>query len=170
MAVGLASSSELPAYRAGEPALLVAAAEGAVRSYCHWHIAPKRVDVEVVVDGSGGCIQPLPTMHLTDVTAITEVGESVDLSTVQWSQAGYLWRPTPWTSDLRGVTATITHGFDPVPPEVNAVVLDLVELMVGARGGVTRRQVGSVSVSIAAQTMTDLHKMVLDRYRIPAAP
>lgn len=171
----LASSTELTQYRAGDPDLLVAAAEGAVRSYCGWHIAPERAGDEVVVDGSGASMQPLPTLHLTGVTSVTEadvdgIAQTVDLVDVQWSQAGYLWRPIAWTSRLRGVTATITHGYTDVPPEVQAVVLDIVELMVNSRGGSNRQQVGQVSVSVAAQQMTPLHQMVLDRYRIPGAP
>jgi len=165
----LASGPDLATWRSGDPATLVAAAEGAVRLYCGWHIAPLREDDAVTVDGSGAKVQGLPTMHLVDVSAVTEDGETVDLEPVQWSEAGYLWRCQAWTRKLRGVIATITHGYEDVPPEVHAVVLDLAQLMVNSQGGAVRQVAGPFQVQVAAQQMTDLHKLVLDRYRIPSA-
>lgn len=171
----LAPPDSLAVWRSGDPGLLVPAAEGAVRSYCRWHIAPERADDEVVVDGSGANVLPLPTLHLTAVTSVTEVdadgvAQPMDLTGVQWSAAGYLRRDTAWTTRLRGVTATITHGYPEVPPEVQAVVLDLAEHLRSTLGGSERRQVGAVSVQVASQAMTELHRMVLDRYRLPSAP
>lgn len=171
----LAAPEQLATWRSGDPGLLVAAAEAAVRGYCGWHIAPERADDALAVDGSGAQVQPLPTLHLTGVAGVTEVdadgvAQTVDLADVQWSEAGYLWRATPWTCRLRGLTATITHGYADVPPEVQAVVLDLAESMKGGLGGATRRQVGAVSVQYATEQMTTLHRMVLDRYKLPPAP
>lgn len=170
----LAVDADLQDYRAGAEWMLVAAAEGAVRSYCGWHVAPSTSET-VVVDGSGGYTQHLPTLHLTNVTSVTEVdadgvSQTVDLTDVQWSAAGYLWRPTSWTTRLRGVSAQITHGHELVPPEMQAVVLDLAEHLANTRGGTIRDQSGPFSAQYAQQQMTPLHTMVLDAYRIPGAP
>lgn len=170
----LAVDADLQDYRAGADWMLVAAAEGAVRSYCGWHIAPSTSET-VVVDGSGGYTQQLPTLHLTAVSAVTEVDadgvpQTIDLVDVQWSQVGYLWRPSVWTSRLRGISVEITHGHDVVPAGVQAVVLDLAEHLANTRGGTTNDQAGPFSAQYAQQQMTPLHTMVLDAYRIPGAP
>ena len=170
----LATTTQLEAYRSGDPDLLVAAAQGAVRGYCGWHVAPS-VEQTVTLDGPGTKVLGLPTLHLTAVTAVEDVdttanGETVDLTTLQWSEAGYLLRDCCWTSKLRGVTVTFTHGFDPVPPEVQTVVLDLAETIKAGMGGATRTQVGAVSVQYAAEQMTTMHRLVLDRYRLPPSP
>lgn len=174
----LADTDQLTTYRAGDPALLLAAAEATVRSYCRWHIAPARVDDEVTVDGSGSPVLALPTLHLSGVTSITEDTVPVDAAGVQWSTAGYLYRPTPWTTKLRGVTATITHGYPEVPVEVQAVVLAVAARAVVSPDGVVRQSVGSVSVTFSQSgfnvaggvALLDHETAVLDRYRLPVRP
>lgn len=168
-ATELASTEQLASYRARDAALLVASAEAAVRAYCGWHVAPSRSE-SFTVDGTGSHVLALPTMHLTAVESITENDADVATTTVQWSAAGYLWRAQPWTTRLRGVAVTATHGYATVPAEVRAVVLDVAELLAHGQGGATRHQVGQVSVAYAEQQLTALHAMVLDRYRLPLSP
>lgn len=176
-ATELADTTQLASYRDGDPALLLAAAEAAVRAYCGWHIAPVRTE-DVVVNGSGGQVLGLPTMLLETVNTITEDGATVAVSDVSWSRVGYLHRTQPWTSSLRGVTANITHGYDDVPAEVRAVVLSVAARAVVSPDGVVRQQVGGVSVTFSQNgfnvaggvALLDHERAALDRYRLPEQP
>lgn len=174
----LADGTALAAYRSRGDDLLLAQAEALVRSYCRWHIAPSR-PVDVTVDGSGVLVQPLPTLYLTSVTAVLEDGVALDLEEagVQWSTSGYLWRPNRWTRRLRGVQASITHGYAEVPVEVQAVVLDVLSRASVAATIVRTETAGPFSRSLVTNadgssvggvTLTELEKCVLDRYRVPA--
>ena len=143
----------------------------AVRSRCGWHIAPS-VTETVTVDGSGGSVQFLPTLHLTALASITNAGSTV--SDPEWSESGMV-RGACWTSKFRGVVADITHGYDECPPEVLAVVRNLAEsgaVMAGARQITSGPH--SVTLTEAAQAgasaMSPAHLAVLDRYRIPIRP
>lgn len=171
----LASPEELSRYRSGDAALLLGAAEAAVRSYCGWHIAPARAGDVVTVNGSGARVLALPTMRLAGVSAVLEDGTAVPLEDVQWSPAGYLWRASPWTTSLRGVSATIDHGYDEPPVEVQAVVMSVAARAVVSPDGVVRSQVGEVSVTFSQAAfnvaggvaLLDHERAVLDRYRLP---
>lgn len=168
-ATELADPGQLTEWRDGDPALLLAAAEAAVRTYCGWHIAPTRTDT-FVVNGTGATVLPLPTMHLTAVDSLTEDGAEVEVANVQWSAAGYLYRPAPWTTRLRGVSAQVQHGYADVPLEVQAVVLSVAARGAATPDGAVRQQVGSVSLSFTGAggvALLEHEQAVLDRYRLP---
>lgn len=175
----LADAADLVAYRAGDPDMALAAAEALVRSYCGWHIAPSRTET-VTVDGSGAQVQPLPTLHLTALTSVTEDDDQiVDLAQVRWSDAGYLWRrDCHWTRRLRGVEAAIEHGYAEVPADVQSVVLSVAARSVASPDGVVRQQAGTFSVTysqaafnVAGGVALLAHeRAILDRYRIPPVP
>ena len=144
-----------------------AAACGAVRGYCGWHIAPS-VSETVTVDGPGGSLLLLPTLHLTDLTDVTNDGTAV--TDPEWSEAGMV--RGSWTSKFRGVKATLTHGYETCPAEVLAVVTDMAKSAVLM--GAANVQAGPYSMSPlphAAQAgavgMSDLQRAVLDRYKLP---
>ena len=176
-ATELADAGQLTSYRDGDPTLLLAAAEAAVRAYCGWHIAPVRTDT-VTVDGSGAQVLPLPTMALRNVESVDENGQPVTLADMQWSASGFLHRPVGWTSNLRGVEVTFSHGYDDVPLEVQAVVLSVAARAAASPDGITRTQVGSVSVSFSQSAtnvaggvaLLDHERDVLDRYRLSGTP
>lgn len=153
-------------------------AEALVREYCGWHIAPLRTGIEVTVDGSGSQVLDLPTLMLLDVVSILEDGVTVALSDVQWTEAGYLWRATPWTSELRGVVVTIDHGYEDVPASVEGVVQAVAQRAVQNPGSLVRKQVGpfgdtysqtgfNQSLPIA---LLDAEREILDHYKIPLQP
>ena len=153
-----------------EPVVWAAACE-AVRAFCGWHVAPS-VSESVTVDGSGGSVQFLPTLHLTALTSISSDG--VEVTDPEWSAAGMV-RGACWSRKFRGVTATMTHGYDEPPVEVVAVARNLAEsagVMPGARQITSGPH--SVTLTEAAQAgasaMSPAHHAVLDRYRIPQRP
>lgn len=147
------------------------AAWSAIRAYCEWHVTPS-VTETVTVDGSGGSVQFLPTLHLTALTSITNDGATV--SDPEWSEAGMV-RGAAWTSKFRGVEATMTHGYDDPPMEVVAVARNLAE-SAGAMPGARQITSGPHSVTLTeaaqagASAMSPAHHAVLDRYRIPHRP
>ncbi|SLF39509.1 hypothetical protein [Mycobacteroides abscessus] len=108
-------------------AQLLAAAIGAVRDYCGWHITPPKEDDEVTIDGSGASELALPTLHLTALTELTEDGAALDVSAIEWSECGMLRKPGRcyWTDRYRGVKAKITHGYDDLPA-LNLAILSMV--------------------------------------------
>lgn len=167
----LADTADLTAWETGDPALLLGAAESAVRDYCGWHIAPQRTEV-VTVDGSGGRLQPLPTLHLVDVLTVTEDGTDVDVTPGMWSAVGYLWRWQPWTGTRRGIVAEITHGYTEVPLVVTGVMVSAVARWRANPTAARSRRVGQVSAtygapSLGSDDLLPLEKSALDRYRIP---
>lgn len=177
MAASLASPADLADYLGREvddvaAALVLAGVSALVRSYCGWVIAPAETDVVMVVDGSGARVQPLPTRHLTDVSRVVDHDSDVALSEVQWSEAGYLYRTSPFTTRLRGVSATVSHGFDTVPPEVVNVVLSVAVRGVDNPTAMTQYTVGNVSVTYSntstggGPVLQPLEQAVLNRYRI----
>lgn len=155
-----------------DPALALACA--AVRDYCGWHIAPS-VTQTVTTRGDGRRDLLLPTLHLTDVTDATNDGVAVAVT--EWDEIGVVRFPgwPIWSTSMRGVTVTITHGYDYCPEALAGAIRSM-----AARGvtslGVTRSQVGQVSRQYAtgatdgALGATESELAILRRYRIPAAP
>src|SRR4051812_28403956 len=101
-----------------------AAACGAVRGHCEWHVAPSAQET-VQPTGSGGLVLLLPTLHLTDLTDVINDGVPVTVDPKDWSEAGVVDNGTRWSRRRRGVTVTMTHGHETCPPEVLEVVTDL---------------------------------------------
>lgn len=127
---------------------LLTKASKAIRRYCRWHIAPA-IDVTLTVDGSGALDLILPTLKLNSIAAVVEDGTALSLAELEWTEMGWLRKPAGrWTRKLRGVVASINHGFDEYD--------DLTELAcrVAARAaitptGVVREQALTQSVQYA---------------------
>lgn len=154
-----------------EPVVWAAACE-AVRAFCGWHVAPS-VTESVTVDGSGGSVQFLPTLHLTALTSISSDG--VEVTDPEWSAAGMV-RGACWSRKFRGVTATMTHGYDECPPAVLEVVRNLAASSASAVAGARQITSGPHSVTLTeaaqagASALSPAHESVLARYRIPSRP
>lgn len=95
------------------------AASAAVRAYCGWHVAPT-VSETLILDGPGGHVVALPTMHVVSLLALRErVGQpyvnpipTVDKATYEWSSFGELRRSGGfWTSLYRALEVDLEHGF-----------------------------------------------------------
>ena len=147
-------------------------AVGAVRAYCGWHVAPS-VTEEVTVDGSGGSVQFLPTLYLTGVQGVTADGRVV--SDPEWSQHGMLRGVR--SCRFRGVVATITHGYDSFPVEVEAVARDMASS--AGRTGASGMLAGPYQVTYPSGDagreagvvgMSGMQRAVLDRYRLAPRP
>lgn len=111
----------------------------AARRFCGWPVSPSRSET-IVMDGSGGRVLSLPTLNLTAVASVTELGVAVDVSTLDRSQRkGTLTKRFGcWTGRDGAISATITHGY------TEAEALDwraAVLAMVDARSQASQRDV-----------------------------
>lgn len=127
---------------------LIDGATAAIRRYCGWHIAPPLTET-VTVDGPGGDVLTLPTLNLTDLAAMTEDGTALDAATLEWSALGSVRKPAGyWTARYRGITATMTHGYDSAP-DVAQIVIQVITAALSSPMGATTESAGSFSVKWA---------------------
>lgn len=142
----------------------------AIRAYCGWHVWPVRVE-SIVVDGDGGSVLTLPTLHVTDVESIEENGAVLDAGSFEWSASGDVQRfDRSWSTRFRGYRVAVTHGYD-VCPFTALVGSVAAEVANAGNGQIT--QVGpfqfSYGSSSAAQAILP-YRGTLDLYRLPALP
>lgn len=138
-----------------EMANAIKMAEGAIRTYCEWHISEQTVTAQVVEEPVGHHIF-LPTLHLTAVSAVVEDGTALTVGTgYRWKAHGELTRVGRcWSTEWEGVTWSGTHGYAKGSPEMLAV--KQVALAVVARlldtpnERATGYQAGMISESFAA--------------------
>ena len=142
------------------------AACATVRAFCGWHVAPS-VTQPMTVDGPGGSMLLLPTLHLTNVTSVTNDGTAV--TDPEWSEAGMV--RGAWSTKFRGVTLSMTHGYELCPDDV-ALVAQALALRVQANPeSAVRVQRGPFSDQYeAGNGLTAFEKATLDRYRLPPRP
>jgi hypothetical protein len=79
---------EIPTFPAGVDEDAWAATVAEVRAFCGWHIAPE-VTETLTLDGPGGYVLVLPTLHLVDLVSVTNDGTAVtdpaSTGTSEWS-------------------------------------------------------------------------------------
>lgn len=159
-----------------------ARAEAEVRAYCGWHIAPQREDT-LTLDGPGGPLLVLPSLHVVSVASVAENGTELAPEGYAWSAAGVLRRTSSayswgscggWTDEFRAVVVTLTHGYAEMPLDVQAVIDRLASRSMADPSQYS--QVGAVAYATGADglpasgSLTELDRMVLDRYRLPPRP
>lgn len=85
----------------------------AARRWCGWHVSPVRTNEVLDLDGPGGHVLSLPTMNLIAVSAVTQLGVSLDVSTLDKSRRkGTITNMFGcWSCRDGSITATITHGY-----------------------------------------------------------
>ena len=89
------------------------AAVAYARRTAHWHIFPA-VDATITVDGEGGVVLTLPSLHVNSITSVTERGRELEEWTdYEWSKTGDLKRLGGcWTTRWQGITVEMNHGYD----------------------------------------------------------
>lgn len=164
---------------------LLDGASGLIRRYCQWHISPV-VTADVVVDGRGGYLQTLPTLRLVDLVSLDEIDCNAtivhyDGSELEWSASGYVkkqtgqWARGTWTERLRGITASMTHGFDPAEVlDLSILCAHIVASAVASPFGEKMQGVGSVNIQYSTTSegtaggmvLAEHQMLQLDRYRL----
>ena len=157
-------------------------AEGIVRGYCSWHIAPSRAD-SVTVRGNGSAVITLRSLHVTDVTSVTCDGTLLDSSNYAWSEAGVLTRLCGdgtlshhrggwWESEI---VVEFTHGYAEVPAEVTGIVQAIAQRAADNPGSRPRTQDGPFADTFSqigfnqapAWGLLDAEKEIASRYKLP---
>lgn len=147
-------------------------AEGLVRSFCRWHIAPSRA-ATVTLRGTGSATLALPSLHVTDIESVTQDGTLLaEDDDYTWSTAGVLTSTSTWGTDE--VVVVFTHGHADVPPEVAAIVQAVAQRAVDNPGSKPRAQDGPFSDTFSqsgfnqapALHLLDGEKAALSHYRI----
>lgn len=135
-----------------ETARILDRAYATVRTYCGWHVSPVIADDVATLDGPDHVLLGLPTLHLVTLTEVVEDGVTLNLADLTSSVSGRLlvkkMPPRRWTSNLRAITVTMTHGFASAP-DFNQAVLELVDgvslkLGTGSNAGLKRYRVDDV--------------------------
>ena len=167
------------ALKAGDPRLesTIAAASAAVRRYCRWHVAPL-IEETVVLDGPGGRVLQLPSMHVVDVAEVRIGGAVVEASSYAWSAAGLLelhgrlgeWREFPRV--YRVVEVTFTHGYAEAP-DLSAIASQVARFALASPMGRTREQAGQVAVSwgtVQGMAWSESNLEMMKPYRLQVMP
>lgn len=129
-------------------------AEGAIRTYCGWHISEQSVTAQVVEPVGRHVF--LPTLHLTAVSAVVEDGTALTVGTdYRWKAHGELSRVSRyWSTEWEGVSWSGAHGYANGSPElltVKQVTLAVVaRLLDTPNERATGYQAGMISESFAA--------------------
>lgn len=157
-------------------------AEAMVRTYCGWHIAPSREET-VVLDGPGSQVLLLPSLYVTAIASVVEAGVELDpANDYQWSRSGVVnrWYGATWpdagtcghgwwTSQLRGIEVTMTHGYETVPVEVTGVVQAIASRLIDNPSGLQQQTVGpfSETYSGAGSALGAAEEAILGKYLLP---
>lgn len=166
--VPLADALDLEGFPGGPftDSVVFAAAES-VRSECGWHIAPQ-VTETITVDSPGGRVLLLPSLFVTEVTAVRDVTGDEPRTLTGWriSRAGMLHLAGGWPEGFAAVEVDLTHGYESCPAELLAVIADRA-LRNAKDSTVVQESLGSRSVSYRD---APLASPVLARYRLQGAP
>lgn len=154
-----------------------AAALAAARRYCGWIVTPPATET-ITVDGPGGRVLSLPSMHLTTVSAVVEDGVTLNVSDLRWSvdrATVYKKSGACWTSAAGAITVTITHGFTTAPDFDVAVAQAAGALEAEAARpdpALLRKKIDDVEFQWSEKLLQDtpLNTALLGPYRILQAP
>jgi hypothetical protein len=108
---------------------------------------------EVTLDGNGRESLLLPVWPTTDVASVELDGELlVEGTDYQWSDMGALRRLGcyRWPDRLRCLVVVYSHGWNPIPEDIQEAVIDQARTMFTVPAGVQSRAVGGQSVTFGA--------------------
>jgi hypothetical protein len=163
-------ATDLTAYQSSDADAILRQAQGAIRRYCGWHIAPE-VTETVTLDANGTRVLALPSGYVTDVDTITNEDVTLTSEDFDWSESGYIHHRTGWwTNRPRQVVVTFTHGYAETPDELVGVAVSLAARRASSPAGVRREQAGQVSMEYGAREFLADELQVLDRFKIPPRP
>lgn len=151
---------------------VVLAAGESVRRDAGWLIAPAATET-VVLDGDGGRLLMLPTLHLHDVLEVRDVSGDTPVVLTEWrkTRAGMIELTSGfWPRGFEVIEVDMVHGYDACPEDLlPALAFRAQQAKVNrASGGV---RLGSLSISPGGADPEDERPdAVVARYRIPGRP
>ncbi|WP_435112025.1 hypothetical protein [Nocardiopsis synnemataformans] len=104
------------------------------------------------LNGDGSTTLLLPACPVRAVTAVEIDGQALDAGDFEWSAEGVLRRWSRWPDRLRSVKVTCDHGYEVVPEDVQAVVLEQAEAAWNIVKGVTSVSVDGQSTTFGTQS------------------
>lgn len=149
---------------------LLAMASGVARSFTRQHLSHVTDDT-ITVRGVRDALLVLPERPVTAVSQVTVAGDVVDPAGYYTSSdALRLMFGELWGSPDLEVTVTYSHGFDPVPADVVAVVAGIAARLYRNPDGYRSETIGDYSYTVdGSGPLTDLERSLLSRYRVTAA-
>lgn len=155
----------------------------AARAHCGWRVSYTEAD-EVEIDGPGGALLRLPTMHLVGLVSVTENGVDLDPDTDLWvSKDGMVTKRSGagWADNFGAITVVMNHGLDDdAAAGFNLVVLEAADASsrltaVGERTdpGMIRRKIDDVEYQWSGAgggKSILLDVAALDKYCLEPAP
>lgn len=121
-------------------------------------------DDTITLDGTGTRSLVLPAAPVHTVSRVAVHG--TDITNYQWSQMGLLRRVDDvWPDDLGAVEVTYTHGWDPIPEEIQDVVLNAAEIARARAQDVASVTVGGEQVTFR-QGVSQTWSTVVQLYRL----
>lgn len=161
-------------------------AQAAMVAACGWDPTAVVTDATVTLSGNDTQSVWLPSLHVTDVSAIAltlpdgsvydvSIGPGLD---VTWGEDGELtWglgsSMAPllyWPAGLRNISVTYSGGYSEIPADLQAALDSLTTRMPSLRSGYETARLGKASFtfarSLAAGGLLAVEQMVFDRYRI----
>lgn len=158
----------LPAAPTFDEKFWVSVAEGAVRDFCLWHVAPVR-EQTFVLDGGGLSRVLLPTMRLREVLSVTSGGRDVT-SRVVPSESGVLELEGGFACGLSSVVVTVSHGYDPAEvPSVQGVIASAASRFADSLGNIVQSQSAggsAVAYFAGSESLLKSEQAKLARYRL----
>lgn len=119
-----------------------------IRVACGWHIAPRVVDLVMVVNAPGGTVLTVPSMKMAEPSAVVD-RDGHPITGWSWSSNGIL-ESACWPSGLRSVTVTADSGFTVCPSDIRAVIEDVLADRANVKSG--GMQYGQISLDGASIT------------------
>lgn len=160
-------------------------AQAVMVAYCRWDPTAVVTGETVTLNGNGTDIALLPSLYVTDVSAVvvTNCDGSTYTATigpgandVGWDEGGVLtWQSSnnggAWPLGQQSIAVTYSGGYVGVPAYLAAALASLSKRTAGAVGAQSKR-LGAASVTyaqvIANGGLLTTEQMVFDRYRLPA--
>lgn len=153
------------------------AALAAARRYCGWVVAPSTSE-DAIIDGPGGRMLSLRTLHLNTITAVIEDDVVLDVADLRWSATGAVFKKDGrrWSCNPGAITVTMEHGYDDAPDfdaAVAAIAAGLAASTIRDDAAQIKKKVDDVEYgwdATAAAGVLALHTDLLDPYRILISP
>lgn len=150
-------------------AFWVAAAEGAIRDYCGWHVAPVKTQTWSL-DGQGASRVLLQTKRLLRVESVLADGRDIT-ARVRASESGVIeLRGGSFPCGLGSLVVTAEHGFYPNEvPSLMALIASVASRFSEMFGNVVAQQSAggsSVTYISSAENLLAGDRAKLDAYRV----
>lgn len=151
------------------PQFWLDAAQGAVRRFCGWHVAPVITET-IRLDGTGQRTLLIPSGRILEVTEATSDGRDV-LARVDVSGKGMLELRDGglWSSRLGGISITLRHGYEITEvPDVAGVIATAAARGGGPGGQIVSQAVGPANVRYSGNDIQLLQTELatLEPYRL----